>query len=550
MPDQNTKRTSDSPDDFWDIESLLPQKTTIKPPPARSRASTEATEIEFEHPDTHGVTDTHAAGKLPLSKPYTQQGASVKKPVPHEPQLRYQPRHPLISEVRIYPWGSNFGFYERFCTMANALYDRHGSPCGAVPFFSYMPQYDQMNRAQLDWYLYWRDCVHKGEYPETDYSYIFLYLFEIINLTERIPPMEGQRRMCEIWKRYRKTYPLLNRYLADWISDYSLIHRLAPPAQILSEALPVIAENSSFKEFYACPTGDDTTQDAQIYLTFCTNYHYQKSKLYLAGRAQRDAMNEHIPAAISIAVRVLEAENASFANTKMQKATLSRDSFIGALCSGRMKRRIEVDYCSFSRSHELRFLITDVIKYAENKLRGVFGMKSKLSVYALPDKVKTILDDYFAKAFPIKRKPCVEERPAYEALYDLPKTELSLSHAEEIEESSWDVTRQLVEAFEEPQVEPVEAEKPMPQEVIVEGDKELISALAPYAPLLCAIDKQDAAAQQAMARKLGKMPDALIDEINTLSADLLGDILIEEDEHGQYAIIEDYREEIASLLKQ
>lgn len=550
--DQNSKKPANSLDDFWDIESLLPQKKTVRPTSAPSRANTEATEIEFEPPKKQESASVPTEGKIPSSGSLTQPSASIKKPMPPEPQLRYQPRHPLISEVRIYPWRSNFGFYERFCAMANALYDRHGAPCDSVPFFSYMPQYDQMNRAQLDWYLHWRDCIRGGEYPETDYSYIFLYLFEIINLTDRIAPADGQRMMCEIWKRYRQNYPLLNRYLADWICDYSLIHRLAPPAQVLADVLPIIADNSSFKEFYACPTGDDTTQDAQIYLTFCTNYNYRKSKLYLAGSEQKNEMNEHIPAAISVAVKALEEQNTSFAATKMQKATLSRDSFIGALCSGRMKRRIEVDYCSFNRSHELRFLITDIIKYTENKLRGLFGMKSKLSVYALPDQVKAILDEYFAQVFPSKRKPIMEERPAYEALYDLPTTELSLSHAEEIEQSSWDVTRQLVEAFEEPQSEPtaVAEEPPQEAEIVAQDDTDLAVALKPYAALLCAIDRQDMTQVKEIARQLGKLPDALVEEINTRAADVFGDILIEENEHGGYAMIEDYREEIASLLKQ
>ena len=550
---QNAPKPTNAPDDFWDIESLLPQKKPSKHMSPPSRANTETTEIEFDPPTMQNSLETSTEGKLPLSKEATNSSLVLaKKALPPEPQLRYQPHHPLISEVRIYPWRSNFGFYERFCAMANNLYDRHGSPCASVPFFSYMPQYDQMNRAQLDWYLYWRDCVRSGEYPDTDYSYIFLYLFEIINLTDRIAPIDGQRQMCEIWRRYRKAYPLLNRYLADWICDYSLIHRISPPAQTLADLLPVIAENSSFKEFYACPTGNDTAQDSQIYLTFCTNYEYRKSKLYLAGKAQACAMNEHIPAAISIAVQALEEQNISFATTKMQKATLSRDSFIGALCSGHMKRRIEVDYCSFNRSHELRFLITDIIKYTENKLRGLFGMKSKLSVYALPDQVKAILDEYFAQVFPSKRKPIMEERPAYEALYDLPTTELSLSHAEEIEQSSWDVTRQLVEAFEEPQPEAiiVEQEPPQEAEIVAQDDTDLAVALKPYAALLCAIDRQDMTQVKEIARQLGKLPDALVEEINTLASDVFGDILIEENEYGGYAMIEDYREEIASLLKQ
>ena len=146
----------------------------------------------------------------------------------------------------------------------------------------------------------------------------------------------------------------------------------------------------------------------------------------------------------------------------------------------------------------------------------------------------------------------MEERPAYEALYDLPTTELSLSHAEEIEQSSWDVTRQLVEAFEEPQSEPtaVAEEPPQEAEIVAQDDTDLAVALKPYAALLCAIDRQDMTQVKEIARQLGKLPDALVEEINTLASDVFGDILIEENEYGGYTMIEDYREEIASLLKQ
>jgi hypothetical protein len=340
--------------------------------------------------------------------------------------------------------------------------------------------------------------------------------------------------------------------LADWICDYSLIHQLVPPTEQLSDVLPMIAENSTFKEFYACPTGDDSSRDAQIYLTFCTNYDYKKSKLYIAGEVQRQEMDRHIPAAISLAIKALEEENTSFATTRMQKATLSRDSFIGALCSGRMKRRIEVDYCSFHRSHELRFLMTDIIKYAENRLRGILGMKSRLSIYGLPEKVKAILDAYFAEVFPTKKPPQKESRPAYEALYDLPAVELSPQRAEEIEQSSWEITHRLVEAFEQEEKQPTLTEVSVPTLPTdtadnTSGDGDLCGVMTSHAGFLRAIDAQDRSAQIALARQNGKMLDALVEEINALSSDIMGDILIEEGEYG-YALIEEYRALIEPLL--
>ena len=554
MPkDFNVQKHQSVLDDFWDIDELLPKKTNARPVNPRP-THIEAVEIELDAKATATTEQVVADAPLGFEAGNEKKTQPIAQPRPTAAADVYHPNHPLIGEVRILPWQSSFRFYERFCATAKKLYHHHGEPCEAVPFFSYMPQYDQMNRAQLAWYFYWRDCVRAGQYPKTDYSYIFLCLFEIINLPDEIPPAEGQRMMCDIWSNYRKTYPLLNRYLADWICDYSLIHHLPPPANITAEMFTLIAEQSSFKEFYASPTGTDAARDAYVYLAFCTSYDYRKSKLYLMGTEQSKAMDTHIPAAISYVVSKLSGEGSAFAGSHMQKATLSRDSFIGALTSGYMKRRIEVDYCSFQRSHELRFLITDMIKYTENKLRAVMGMKSKLSIYALPDKIKSILDEYLSLSLEDYRSPrkrLAEERPAYEALYDLPASELSFDRAARIEQESWSMTQQLVDAFDPPQSSPppTEAveEKGTSSECAPMQDSDLCAALRAYKPFLKGIANGSIALQRTAAQERGCLPDALVEEINTIAFDLMGDILIETDD-GAYTIIEDYYPDVEPLL--
>ncbi len=546
---RTNKSIDASLDDFWNIEDLLPKKKAPAAPSliSHSAKQIETTEIEFEAGKQQETLSVITSAAIPTGM--VSSSSSVAKSEPPTPELIYSPLHPLIRQVRIYPWRSNFRFYERFCTIAAQLHERHGAPCEAVPFFSYMPQYDQMTRAQLSWYLYWRDCVRRGEYPDTDYSYIFLYLFEIINLPDLIPPAEGQILLCNLWKRYRNDYPLLNRYLAEWICDYSLLHQLPPPGDRLADCLPLIAEQSTLKEFYACPNGNDAHKDAYVYLTFCTNYDYHKSKLYLAGPAQAEAMDRHIPSAISTALAALNEDHAVFATTKMQKATLCRDTFIGALCSARMKRRIEIDYYSFQRSHELRFFITDIIKYTENRLRQAFGMKSRLSIYGLSDDIKKILNAYYAKVLPTRHftNDSEAERPAYEALYDLPSTPMSIEAAQKIERSSWDVTQQLVEAFNDAPIE-----EPQPQTLQSASPNEPVDNLnifTPYVAFLQAVVTCDCAGQMTAAKEKGLLPDAIADEINTLAVEQFGDILIEPDDAGGYIVIEDYCEEISTILK-
>ena len=53
----------------------------------------------------------------------------------------------------------------------------------------------------------------------------------------------------------------------------------------------------------------------------------------------------------------------------MRPAKIVRDAFCGSLCARNVKRRLEVEYLSHSRSQEQRLYITDIVKHAEN--RGV-----------------------------------------------------------------------------------------------------------------------------------------------------------------------------------
>ena len=75
------------------------------------------------------------------------------------------------------------------------------------------------------------------------------------------------------------------------------------------------------------------------------------------------------------------------------------------------------------------------------------------------------------------------------------------------------------------------------------------SPLAPYAPFIKAALDGDSAALRAAAKAFGKMPDALADEINALTADgEIGDIVLEDDGMGGYTVIADYREQVIELL--
>jgi len=226
-----------------------------------------------------------------------------------------------------------------------------------------------------------------------------------------------------------------------------------------------------------------------------------------------------------------------------------RTSYTGALCSPSIKKKIDVEYSSYGHSYELKYMVSDILKYSENKLRKLWGIKSRLGIYALPNEIKGYVEEYFDKVFVDTRatraigatsKKHTEEME-YEKLYYTPKQPLSIERANSIENESWDTTKLLVDTFAEEIVEmkneDICAKNVSNDTEVHENDLEL--ALGEKYKFLIAVLNNDVSAQVKIASELGILSEALVDEINEISVDTLGDILIEDDGKG-YKIIDEY----------
>ena len=561
MERDEQKKREEELDRFWDIDALIPKKRA-----PHLQADTRTAEIVLEPlqkpegpsakavsraSDTEAIPPQDSAPTRRFIPPHTAEEMN-RRPAP---ELEYTPENALVRRVRLYRWKSDYRYYEGFVRDAQKLYRVVGGECPRVPFFSYVPQYSQMTRPQLEWYLWWRTCVRQEKCVDTDYSYVLLYAFELINLSDKIDPLTVRDELCKIWVAYRNTFHQLDSYLPEWICDVCLIHRLPPPPACTDELLPVVMAHCSLKEFYV-PSHSKEESYLRALLAFCSNYNYRKSKFYTEEHAK--LFDTTLMGALAFVTERMSADGKLFSASGMDDSRMTRDAYTGALCSYRIKRKIEVEFCSFSRSHELRFFVTDVVKYTENKVRAVLGVRSRLTIYALPVSVREMLDGYLDSVLPKRtqsvQKKREDEAREYEKLYDLPRKELSLRDAAEIERLSWDTTERLVEAFEEqeeaaePPVDDVPVKDiPHPNEKMIDETEADTNAFFAYLPFLQAVYDGDGAGQRRAAQARGLPLDVLADEVNALAADLMGDILLEECD-GVYAVIEDYREILDALL--
>ena len=425
----------------------------IQPPAGASASASQAATPAASRDTVTGTGGVFADADVPLRErpvnPY-----AAKNPPRETPETVYRPEHSLLREVRVYPWRTAYMYYEQFRVHALKLHPREGSECEEVDFFSYMPQYTQLTREQLHYYLWWRTNFRKGNCLHAAFSYLLLYLYEQINLSGKILPEEGQQNILRLWLSYRGEHPRLDVPVREWLCDYSLLHRLPPPA--LPRALyGELLAGCRLKEFYVSGW-QGAEEEVLAILLFCNNYDYKKSKFYRADTAE--LYDRVLSGAVAVALAFLR-EKGNGIGRGAGVSTITRDAFAGAVCSYRLKRRIEVDYASFSHTHELRYIMTDVLKYAENAIRARISVKSRLTVYQISTELRRVLDAYLDRAIPQKAPTRCEKKaePDYEKRYEIPVRPVSPERAAKIEAESWETTRKLVEAFgreEEPAQEP------------------------------------------------------------------------------------------------
>ena len=505
-----TQKSGDAADGFWNISSLVPQRT--------------------ERVRRPSVTDTTTV-LVDVDGAPARSGEAIpeRKSVPERKDARSEIEYEgvgAVRRVRISPWPTSYTFYSRFAAQAAALWRKKHAECDAVSFFSYMPQYEQMNKAQLQYYLYWRDLVRHGEYPPVDCSYVLLYLYEIINLPKLIPAPVGAKLIALVWAAYRGAYPYLDKYAGEWLCDYCMIYRTPVPTDIVAPFLSDAAPKLAFPEFLSKDGGADFELVASV-----SNYDYKKSKYYAPLATDFDA---HIPAAAKAGCGALFSKDIYDA---ISPTRVVRDSFSGAVVCHEAKYRMEIMYRSPLKSRAVRDAVTSVIKLCENNIRAEKGIKSRFLKISLPDEAVRAVNAYFDAVYPNRhqKKKKDADSEEYMKLYE-PSTvgTADIARAMKIENDAWQTAIELdgeniIYEDEAPaEKSPVTTEEfdgDVFSEFVLSLDKKLV-------PIL----KASLAAQSIAPAEAERL-------INELSFDIIGDAVIEGGE-----VIPDYIDDIRSAI--
>lgn len=107
-------------------------------------------------------------------------------------------------------------------------------------FSMYFPSYQMMGYEQLRTYFTWRSAVRKGVVRRTSFSFVFVYLYELINNVGVENAADGLEKLVLLWDGYRGYEPKLDRYLNEWVKDYYITNDFDVPFDELLQNNPVL----------------------------------------------------------------------------------------------------------------------------------------------------------------------------------------------------------------------------------------------------------------------------------------------------------------------
>lgn len=118
-----------------------------------------------------------------------------------------------------------------------------------VPFSSYFPYYQMLGYEQLRTYFTWRTQVRKGTVNYTSLSYVFLYIYELLNNVGVSDPQDGLDKLLSFWNSFRKFDTSIDKYILRWLKDYHIYYNLPQTFQEFASEHTLTAHYPKMTDF-------------------------------------------------------------------------------------------------------------------------------------------------------------------------------------------------------------------------------------------------------------------------------------------------------------
>ena len=395
-----------------------------------------------------------------------------------------------------------------------------GKEAPFIPFMQYWPSYDSMTKQQKDWYFYWRSQVRKGIYLNTDLSYIFVHVYELLSGYGWTNAQDGYDQLIALWINYRNEHIRLDNYLVGWLFDFAQLHKLE---YAVPEGIEItLPYQLAIRDLLIDKHSDEKPLKLPFPLidALC-DYSLAGSKFYKDGHQL--LMNEAIPRVVALADAALIKKKGkgileTYGPNRPKKQTYY--AFQSANCV-HANKRMDISVKGYTSSQKLRGYINELVRYAENVLRELYDCRGRLRGVTLDDETASLVKAFLKKEYSPNRKPIEPEKKK--------EVKLDFESINELRNQS-DAVRDALEVTEEK----IEA-----KELLTDLDavKEIFVSMPPYCRMLI-----DEMRSKSWEMEYNSSVQASIEKINELSGmQLACSIVVVE---GNTLILEDdYRDE-------
>jgi hypothetical protein len=454
------------------------------------------------------------------------------------PPRRKEPVREKIYEMRRLASSNPFGrqdaklFFEQAKFMEDHEDDYDGAAAG---FFMYYPDYQHMGYEQLRTYFSWRTKTRRGEIQPVPLSYVFVYIYELLNGVGVESPSDGLNKLMELWRARREESPELDRYVPRWLKDYHIYYDLPRGFEDFAR------ENGLLRHF---PELFMFSADAESCLALwnaASTYDISKSRFY---ESSADIIRECFFVVIKAVGPLCESmfyrrafEGASwfpFSRAVFYPRHKQRDRTVHVGRETYYCKNDNWTYNAAVRHVYSRELAGNVIKKTEACLRSATGYRFKLTTNPTAD-LDAAIEKAVAEHLREKNRTVVNvdaeslKRIRLEAL----DTQDKLLVSEEAEE-----------LYDPTEAQENESEANLP--TLSEGWDGLRTALTEteLGAIRLVLEGGDV---KAFADAHGVMLEVLADGINEKAADHIGDSLLELD--GGVYIYDEYKNKAAEMVK-
>ena len=251
------------------------------------------------------------------------------------------------------------------------------------------PSFDTLNKAQKEWYFYWRKEVLTGNYHNTDSGYVFIFVYELLNYTFNENAAFNLSMLDRICLNYQDINYSLGHFLPRWICDFC--YELGEYG--LEKKWTAKIRNYEFSDYETLKQFENKLETVSI--SFWKRFiRYNKTAFF---KTNRNLIYKVFKTSVALLEREYQAQGKNLIETWIplnEEISFERRLFPNALIGRKVQNKLEAKRFP---ALKMREDLAALFRLAKNIARVKAGEKRQLNVdeALFPEGFKNALQELF-----------------------------------------------------------------------------------------------------------------------------------------------------------